>query len=133
MSEQTAKLAGWAPQGKPAEDADIQFHRQLLVEIVFGLFNTKKEILSRMGMPPQPISLFEIYMEYRSRMAQLRSIKKSWFKQWRWKQHNKRWIDRRVNEIACPKYYEDGIPKVVATTAGLYEPNPQLFEGKAKP
>lgn len=122
MSEQTSKLAGWTPQGRPAEDDDMKFHRQMIVEIVFGLFFRKKEILAEMGMPSQPVSLLEIWREYRSRVTQLKAMKL-----WRCKEHGKRWLDRRVNECACPKYYENGVAKIVATTAGFYEPNPMLF------
>jgi len=93
MSEKTLKLEGWAPQAKPSEDNDMTYHRQLIVEIVYGLWFRKKEILANMGMPPQPISLLEIYREYQSRLAMLQSIK-----EWRCKIHGKRWLDRRVNE-----------------------------------
>jgi len=123
MSEKTLKLKGWMPTTKPQEDSDIQFHRKLIVQIVFGLWYRKKEILSKKGMPPQPISLIEIYREYQSRVEMLKSIG-----QWKYKIHGKRWLDRRVNEAACPKYYPDGVPKIVAATAGKYEPNPELFD-----
>jgi len=33
-----------------------------------------------------------------------------------------------VNEAASPLYYEDGVPKIVAVTSGIYQPNPVLFE-----
>jgi len=123
MTEKTLKLEGWAPQAKPSEDNDMTFHRQLIVEIVYGLWFRKKEVLANMGMPPQPISLLEIYREYQSRIAMLQSIKK-----WKWTVHSKRWLDRRVNEVACPTYYPEGVPKVVARTSGKYEPNPQIFK-----
>lgn len=124
MSEKTQKREGWSPQAKPGETDDMSYHRQLLVEIVYGLFFEKKQILGKMGMPPQPISLLEIYKEYDRRVNMLQSIK-----EWKHTHHGKRWIDRRVNECACPKYYPDGVPKIVAATAGRYEPNPQLFTG----
>jgi hypothetical protein len=123
MSEKTLKLEGWAPQAKPSEDNDMLYHRQLIVEIIYGLWFRKKEILAKMGMPPQPISLLEIYREYQSRVAMLQSIK-----EWKWAVHSKRWLDRRVNECACCKYYLDGVPKIVAATAGKYEPNPQIVK-----
>jgi hypothetical protein len=121
MSEATMKLSGWKPQGKPDEDADMLFHRQLIIEIIYGLWYRKKEILSKMGMPPQPISLLEIYREYQSRVEMLKSIG-----EWKHPIHSKRWIDRRVNEVACEKYYPNGV-LVVARTAGKYEPNIQKF------
>jgi len=122
MSEKTLKLEGWSPQSRPDEDTDMLYHRQMLVEIVFGLYRRKKELLAKTGMPPQPISLGEIFREYLSRVATLESIG-----QWKCKTHSKRWIDRRINECACPTYSDSGEPRIVAAKAGLYEPNPKLF------
>jgi hypothetical protein len=122
LSEQTCKLEGWKPQGRPAEDTEIQAHRQLLVEIVFSLWYRKKEQLARMDMPPQPVSLLEIWREFQSRREGLRSIR-----QWPYFLHGKRYVDRRVNEVATAKYAENGLPKVVAVHAGAYQPNPKLF------
>jgi hypothetical protein len=122
VSGATAKLAGWTPQPEPKENDDMLFHRQLLTSIVFGLFHEKKQILKKMQMPSQPISLKEIWLEYVRRQNLMISLK-----QWKWPSHEKRWIDRRVNEIASPKFYADGKPKIVATIAGYYEPDPALF------
>ena len=120
----TEKRDGWQPQPRPDPDTDdMLFHRQLIVEIVFGLWYRKKEILSKMGMPPQPISLLEIWKEYQSRRQTLASIKK-----WQFPWHTKRWLDRRVNECACKDFYPNKIPKIVAATAGMYQPNPILFQ-----
>lgn len=123
MSEKTVKLKGWMPQAPPNKIGELEAYRQLIREVVFSLHLKKKEILKNMGMPPQPVSLREIYLEVKSRIAMLKSIKK-----WPHKEHGKRWIDRRVNEAACKKFYKDGIPKIVAATAGLYTVNPVLFK-----
>lgn len=123
-SEQTLKMPGWQPQGPPSEDSDVMFHRQLINQIVFGLHNRKKEILSKMGMPSQPVTLLEIWKEYESRYTQLKEMKL-----WKHKHHTKRWLDRRVNECATPKFYHNKIPKIVAVTAGKYEPNPNPQAG----
>ena len=40
---------------------------------------------------------------------------------------SKRFVDRRVNEAASPLYAEGGVPKIVAVTSGIYQPNPILF------
>lgn len=118
MSEKTAKLPGWTAQARPEEDDEVKAHRQMIVEIVYGLYYIKRQRLGTMGMPPQPISLGEIWAEFVSRRLSLKSTK-----EWKWKWHNKRWLDRRVNEAASPKYAEDGIPRIIAARAGLYEPN----------
>ena len=123
MSEKTAKLDTWRPQGRPEENEDIKADRQLLIEIIYGLWHRKKEILEKMSMPSQPVSLLEIWREYQSRVELLKSIK-----QWPHPWHSKRYIDRRVNEISCPKYSLDGIPKVVSVTAGDYQPNQDMFK-----
>jgi hypothetical protein len=126
MSERTFKVSGWKPQVKPGESRELNASRQLIREVVFSLHRQKRELLAPLQMPTQPIKLGEIYLEIRSRIAILQSCG-----QWPYRVHGKRWWDRRVNECACPKYYEDGIPKIVAVSAGLYEPNPQLFVKEA--
>lgn len=93
MSEKTVKLSGWSRQERPEENDEIQFHRQLLIEIVYGLFYKKKKYLEKMGMPSQPVTLKEIWLEFCSRRQMLKSIK-----EWPWGWHEKRWVDRRVNE-----------------------------------
>lgn len=123
MSERTVKLGNWTPQSRPEENDEIKFHRQLLTEIVYGLYFKKKEHLAKMQMPPQPISLREIWLEFCSRRAMLDSIG-----EWKWHWHEKRFIDRRVNEISCPSYYPDGKVKVVSVKAGLYVPSPEIFK-----
>ncbi len=122
MSEATFKVSGWRSQGRPAESGELRAYRQLIRESIFAVYRRKKEILAGKGMPAQPVSLGEVYLEVRSRVAQLRSCGC-----WLYRVHGKRWLDRRVNECACPKYYEDGVPKVVSVSAGLYWPNPILF------
>ncbi len=122
-TEATVKLDGWAPQAQPKEGEETKAYRQLIVESVFGLWYRKKEILQTKCMPPQPISLGEIWKEVQSRLALLKSVKS-----WPYRSHGKRWLDRRVNECACAKFYANGIPKIVAATAGMYEPSRKLFE-----
>lgn len=124
MTEKTVKLRGWMPQSPPREDDETRAYRQLIINVVFSLHHRKKEVLAQKGMPAQPVSLIEILREVSSRVAALSSSG-----QWRYGFHGKRWLDRRVNEAACPKFYADGVPKIVAASAGKYEPNPALFEG----
>ena len=122
MTGKTLKLRGWKPQSRPPEDDEIKAYRQLIVNVVFSLYNRKKELSVQRGMAAQPVSLSEIFREINSRTAALRSAG-----QWRFGFHGKRWLDRRVNEVACPKFYVDGVPKIVAASAGKYMPNPALF------
>ena len=125
MSERTFKAPGWMPQSKPAESQELADSRQLIREVIFSLHRQKSDILSKMGMPSQPVSLRQIYLEICSRIAMLRDCGC-----WSYPVHEKRWWDRRVNESACSKYYVDGLSKIVAVTAGLYAPSPKLFEKK---
>jgi len=123
LTERTAKLSGWNAQRRPVECREVQEYRRLIREAVFAIYYRKKRILASKGMPPQPVSLAEIYLEVRSRIAELRSCH-----EWPYPPHGKRWVDRRVNETATARYYEDGVPRIVAATAGKYEPNPALFD-----
>lgn len=122
MSGSTVKLDGWTPQRQPEENNGIKAYRQLIVNVVFSLYHRKKEILKSKQMPPQPIKLREIYLELQSRVTLLHSVG-----EWNFTRHGKRWIDRRVNEAASPKFYLNGVPKIVSARAGLYLPNPALF------
>ena len=125
MSEATFKLQGWQAQGRPREDGEVKAYRQLIREVIFSVYFKKRAILASKGMLAQPVSLSEIYLEVRSRVLQLHNCG-----MWPYRVHGKRWVDRRVNEVATKKYYPDGIPKVVSVTAGKYEPNQALFEKK---
>lgn len=121
--ERTFKCAGWQPQTRPIEGKELEDSRQLIRETVFALFFKKKKMLDEMQMPAQPVTLNEIYLEICSRVQINRSCRR-----WPYPHHEKRWWDRRVNEAACASYCSDGVPKVVAATAGRYMPNPELFE-----
>ena len=123
MSEKTAKLEGWSPQARPEEDDEIKAHRQMIIEIVYGLYYIKRQRLGAMSMPPQPISLGEIWAEFVSRRLSLVSTK-----EWKWHWHSKRYLDRRVNEASSPKYSENGIPKIVSASAGYYCPNSAILK-----
>jgi hypothetical protein len=125
MTEATFKAPSWRAQGRPAESRELADSRQLIREVIFSLHRQKSDILSRMGMPSQPVSLGQIYLEICSRIALLRDCRR-----WPYRVHEKRWWDRRVNEVSCKSYYVDGVPKVIAITAGYYAPNSQLFERK---
>jgi len=120
----TVKLLGYQPTQKPDEDEEVQWWRQWLVEIVFGLWNEKKQYLAKMGFPPRPIHQKEILREVTRRVKMLKDEGL-----WQHKAHEHNWIERRVNECATEEYgpKTDGILKIVNTTAGYYEPNPELF------
>jgi len=126
MSELTVKLPGYEPTGKPPENEETRWWRQWLVEIIYGLWNEKKQYLAPMGFPPRPIHQREIAREVSRRVLMLKSEGL-----WKHKKHDHNWIERRVNECATEEYgpkTEDGILKVVNTSAGFYEPNPELFK-----
>lgn len=125
MSECTSKLENWAPQGRPQEGPELDASRQLIREVIFSLYREKAEILKTKGMTAQPISLSQIYLQVCSKVAIRRNCRV-----WPYPHHEKRWWDRRTNEVACPKFYADGIAKIVSASAGYYEPNPQLFSKK---
>ena len=112
----TEKLKDWKPQPKPNEEMCKRL-RQYIVEAVFARWN--KEIKSS--------TLMNIFYRVQDRIHEERTLGR-WPKEW--KQPGKRTIDRRVNEAADPRFYQNGVPKIVAVTAGEYQPNPKLFSGK---
>lgn len=122
MSQKTLKLEGYQAVGRPKEDEDIKWWRQWLVEIVYGLYHEKMKLLAKMGFPPRPIHQKEIFKEVQRRISMMKDENI-----WRHKAHGHNWVERRINECATeelgPK--ENGKVKVVNTTGGFYEPNPE--------
>ena len=111
----TMKLKQWKPQPKPNEEM-CKCIRQLVVEAIMGYWTTEHK----------PSTLMRVFCRVQDRIKELKAMGN-----WPWKIPGKRTVDRRVNEAADPRFYEDGAPKIVAVTAGEYQPNPQLFsEGK---
>lgn len=110
----TLKLEGWKPT-KPPSKPECHDTIQLINEIVMSKWNQRK----------QAIMLLQIYLEYKTRVIDENGKPYAW---WRWSIRGKRTIDRMVNRAADPRWYEDGVPKIVAKTAGEYQPNPMLFE-----
>lgn len=114
VSGATQKLSSWQPQDKP-NDQLCRLLRLMIVEEVFARFARDKK----------PMALIGIFGRVQERVLELKKLG-SWPREWR--VPGKRTIDRRVNEAACPAFYEGGVPKIVAVTAGWYQPNPALFQ-----
>ena len=110
------KLDGWTAQGQPDEDM-CTFLRQMIVEAVFSIYYQYK--LSS--------SLQEIYNLVLVKISKANQLGK-----WKWHTPSKRTIDRRVSDAADPKFYEDGVPKIVAVKAGVYTVNPAMLYSKEK-
>ena len=109
----TLKLQGWQRQKEP-DPAICERLRQYISEIIF----------SRWNMEHKPCTLTYINSKVQARIA----IEYGTLWPTQWRIVGKRTVDRRVNEVADPRFYKDGVAKVVAVTSGLYEPNPELFK-----
>jgi len=105
----TLKLEGWQPTKPPSKQESLA-HIDLINRIVTAKY--KKRV--------QSVSLLQIYLEYKTLVLDEDGKVRKW---WPWKVHGKRWLDRRVNEAADPRFYVDGVPRLVAATAGRYQPN----------
>ena len=115
FSGATQKLSTWHPQGIPLDEFERKALRALCIQAVFSKWNNKR----------QPTDLREINAFVRDKIKEKQKLGEWPFTSYR----GKRTIDRRVNEAACGAFSEDGIARIVAVTAGIYQPNPQLFEG----
>ena len=113
----TVKLPGWTPQGPPENMQCLMELRALVVQAVFAKWNKEGK----------PSSLLSIFYRVQDRTRELKATGR-----WPWKIPGKRTIDRRVNEAADPRFYDDRVPKIVAVKAGLYQPNPTLFGGSGR-
>jgi hypothetical protein len=87
---------------------------------VFGRWNTKKEFST----------LLQIYNLVSKRIKDY--IATAQYRYWspRWRVPGKRTVDRRVNECADKRFWDNEITPIIALKAGLYMPNPALFEGE---
>ena len=117
----TLKLKGWKPHPPPREGEETQAYRSLIVEAVRIIYEHNRQIYAQMGFPPRPVTLGEIYQAVTRKARALKRAGK-----WPYPIRGKRWVDRRVNEAACPDFYPDRIPRIVAASAGRYIPNPAL-------
>ena len=107
------KLNGWQPQPKPNEDF-CQKIRDYVKQAIFSKWNNDGKFSS----------LLDIY-RFVTRKVKEDIETGRWPKSW--KPPGKRTVDRRVNEVADPRFYDDHIPKIVSVTAGVYTVNPKLF------
>ena len=111
----TKKLPSWRPQGIPLDEDERKALRALCTQAVFSTWYQEH----------RPTQLSEIY-----RFVKAKITEKSAAREWPFSEYRgKRTIDRRVNEAACGAYSEDGVARIVAVTAGVYQPNPELFGG----
>ncbi len=112
----------WRFQSTPQTVREREAYRQLIREVVFGLFFQKKEILAQRQMPSQPVAIHEIFEE-----VEKRAKFKRYCCRWPYPVRSERWIRIRLDECTISEFYDDGVPKIV-NVAGKFEPNPALFK-----
>lgn len=93
--------------------------RLLVKQAVYSNWNTQKK----------PTTLLAIYRFVEGKIKDLIATN-----QWNseWTVPGKRTVDRRVNECADARFWVDEVTPVIAVKAGLYCPNPYLFEGEIR-
>lgn len=124
VSGKTLKREGWKAQSAPEEGAETIAYRRLIVEAVETLYASNKLMYEKMGWTgkAQPVGLAEIYRAVQNKIDALKRLGSLQHKElWPYPYRSKRYVDRRVNETASPKFYQDGNPKIIAVTAGYYE------------
>lgn len=109
----TLKLKGWQPQRVPHPERNRAI-RQYVKQAVFKVWNEKQ----------RAATLHEIWTYVRDHIETEHKLG-AWPSNWGFP--GKRTVDRRVNEAADPRFYKDATPKIVAASAGKYQPNPELF------
>lgn len=115
----TLKLRGYKPQSPPTPEQARFIREKLVVPAVYGIYYVKQK----------PATLIGIFTRVQDRINAMRTTGQWPYKSW---QPSKRYVDRRVNEAADPRFYCDGaVPKIVCVTAGRYQPNPELMEQHA--
>ena len=117
MSTKTVKVDGWQPQQIPVSLDEEKAMITLINESVMGLFNESK----------LPLGMFSCNLLQIYRRCQLKVRQKRADHEWNYPYRGKRTWDRRVNNAATEKQGA----KIVAVTAGVYRPNPTLFQKEA--
>jgi len=113
---QTQKLSTWQPQNIPMSEDECEQYRVLIRQSIFASWRNKS----------RASTLQEIYLDVVCRVRELIETG-DWNLDFAQYPRSKRTIDRRVNEVASPKFYPHGIVMVVAVSSGIYCPNPELF------
>lgn len=111
----------WEPQEIPDPEM-CAIVRRLVIKVVFAYWNEHGQPIP---LSPNKVCSIYIAQQVQTKIRQLREIGQ-WKKDWGF--IGKRTIDRRVNEAADPRFYANGVPKIVAVTAGVYQPNPELVK-----
>lgn len=109
--------------GMPKDAKEVNAYMDVIRQVIFAKYLERKKVFNAKGFPAQPIYLKDIFEGVTSRINDLRSCG-----EFPYGNHDKRWIDRRVNDTAVPKWYDGGIPKIICATAGFYQPNPMMFD-----
>jgi hypothetical protein len=107
------KTTAYKPQPPPSPE-QAQHIRKLVVRAVYGLCYCQKKA-----------TLQAIFHRVGDMIREMRSMGTWPYRTW---QPGKRYVDRRVNEAADPRFYEDEPPKIVCVTAGVYSTNPELTQ-----
>lgn len=113
-STATKKLKSWRPPANPLSKEEQQAYVQLAVEAVFSVWNQQG----------RPAHLSDIFPIVRQKVKEHLEAGTWPYKQYR----GKRSVDRCVNYAATDEYGG----KIVAVTAGIYQPTPELFDEKKK-
>jgi len=110
----TEKLPTWSPQGIPGDEFELAAYREVVKQAVFSVW-------SRHHRATDLKEIYAFVCDHVQESIRLREWPHSQFVR------SKRYVDRRVNEAASKLYAEGQLPKVVAVTSGIYQPNPKLF------
>jgi len=90
---------------------------------------SKEAVYARWSSEKRPSQLIDIYRFVKRRIQVLIDVGEWDAKAWT--PPSKRTVDRRVNEAADQKYW-DGPTPIIALRAGLYIPNPSLFDEEGR-
>ncbi len=124
-SGKTLKGENWHIfDGMPKDPKELAAYYDVIRQVIFSKYMERKKLQNAKGVPAGPIYLQDIFEGVLNRINDLRSAE-----EFPYAYHVKRWVDRRVNEVACPKTYKVGeIPRIICATAGFYQPNPLCFD-----
>ena len=114
MSQQSLSGATAKLPTCPSDEFELAAYREIVKQAVFSKWNQHHRATDLR-------KIYAFVTDHVQEMIRLREWPHSQFVRSKW------FVDRRVNEAVSQLYAIDGVPKIVAVTSGIYQPNPKLF------
>ena len=109
------KLQGWQPNKRKPKECD-DYIRKLVVAVVTKMYKEEQK----------PVTINQVNNYVAKHVKERLDENKTWPLTWGW--IGRPSVKRRLEEACEPVWFEDGVPRLAAKTAGYFQPNPVRFQ-----